>query len=307
MIMVKKGRPNPKAEVEEEEIEDGAVEPDEGEEEGAEEMPPKRRKRPAEEEPISEEELREVPAKRGKRKDEEEEEDEDPYDEEEYDDEEPDDDEDDEDVAPGRVRKSYSDDDDLDEFVKAVLDEVSDETEGMDAVRTDMAEVASIIKGVVAAQLEPLIDALNEQAAMIGDALSNVADLKKALTETVGVHALSKAVESEPSEPQIEAAEQPETKRAGAGGLSKAVSVPDVPGVDAGNSLSLELANEVKKAIDGRFDIERRAEALGKAVVVDAGYSDLSALRRGVLSQERAEAIIKSYQAACAEVDALSK
>ena len=307
--MVKKGRPNPKAEVEEEEIEDGAGEPNEGEEEGVEEMPPKRAKRPVEKESVSEEELREVPAKRGKRKEEEEEEeeDEDPYDEEEYDDEEPDDDEDDEEVAPGRVRKSFSDDDDLDEFVKAVLDEVSDETEGMDAVRTDMAEVASIIKGVVAAQLEPLIDALNEQAAMIGDALSNVADLKKALTETVGVQALSKAVESEPSEPQIEAAEQPETKRADASGLSKAVAVPEVPGVDAGNSLSLELANEVKKAIDGRFDIERRAEALGKAVVVDAGYSDLSALRRGVLSQERAEEIIKSYQAACAEVDALSK
>jgi hypothetical protein len=142
---------------------------------------------------------------------------------------------------------------------------------------------------------------------MIGDALSNVADLKKALTETAGVQALSKAVESEPSEPQIEAAEQPETKRADASGLSKAVAVPEVPGVDTGNSLSLELANEVKKAIDGRFDVERRAEALGKAVVVDAGYSDLSALRRGVLSQERAEAIIKSYQAACAEVDALSK
>jgi hypothetical protein len=307
MIMVKKGRPNPKAEVEEEEIEDGAVEPDEGEEEGVEEMPPKRAKRPVEEEPISEEELREVPAKRGKRKAEEEEEDEDPYDEEEYDDEEPDDDEDDEEVAPGRVRKSFSDDDDLDEFVKAVLDEVSDETEGMDAVRTDMSEVASIIKGVVAAQLEPLIDALNEQAAMIGDALSNVADLKKALAENHGGQDLAKAVEAEPSEPQIEAAEQPETKMADASGLSKAVAVPEVPGVDAGNSLSLELANEVKKAIDGRFDIERRAEALGKAVVVDAGYSDLSALRRGVLSQERAEAIIKSYQAACAEVDALSK
>lgn len=305
--MVKKGRPNPKAEVEEEEIEDGAVAPDEGEEEGVEEMPPKRAKRPVEEEPISEEELREVPAKRGKRKAEEEEEDEDPYDEEEYDDEEPDDDEDDEEVAPGRVRKSFSDDDDLDEFVKAVLDEVSDETEGMDAVRTDMSEVASIIKGVVAAQLEPLIDALNEQAAMIGDALSNVADLKKALTETVGGQDLTKAVEAEPSEPQIEAAEQPETKMADASGLSKAVAVPEVPGVDAGNSLSLELANEVKKAIDGRFDIERRAEALGKAVVVDAGYSDLSALRRGVLRQERAEEIIKSYQAACAEVDALSK
>jgi hypothetical protein len=307
MIMVKKGRPNPKAEVEEEEIEDGAVAPDEGEEEGVEEMPPKRAKRPVEEEPISEEELRQVPAKRGKRKGEEEEEDEDPYDEEEYDDEEPDDDEDDEEVAPGRVRKSFSDDDDLDEFVKAVLDEVSDETEGMDAVRTDMSEVASIIKGVVAAQLEPLIDALNEQAAMIGDALSNVADLKKALAENHGGQDLAKAVEAEPSEPQIEAAEQPETKMADASGLSKAVAVPEVPGVDAGNSLSLELANEVKKAIDGRFDIERRAEALGKAVVVDAGYSDLSALRRGVLSQERAEAIIKSYQAACAEVDALSK
>jgi hypothetical protein len=307
MIMVKKGRPNPKAEVDEEEIEDGAGEPNEGEEEGVEEMPPKRAKRPVEEEPISEEELREVPAKRGKRKAEEEEEDEDPYDEEEYDDEEPDDDEDDEEAAPGRVRKSFSDDDDLDEFVKAVLDEVSDETEGMDAVRTDMAEVASIIKGVVAAQLEPLIDALNEQAAMIGDALSNVADLKKALTETVGGQDLTKAVEAEPSEPHIEAAEQPETKKSDASGLSKAAAVPEVPGVDAGNSLSLELANEVKKAIDGRFDIERRAEALGKAVVVDAGYSDLSALRRGVLSQERAEEIIKSYQAACAEVDALSK
>jgi hypothetical protein len=307
MIMVKKGRPNPKAEVEEEEIEDGAVAPDEGEEEGVEEMPPKRAKRPVEEEPISEEELRQVPAKRGKRKGEEEEEDEDPYDEEEYDDEEPDDDEDDEEVAPGRVRKSFSDDDDLDEFVKAVLDEVSDETEGMDAVRTDMSEVASIIKGVVAAQLEPLIDALNEQAAMIGDALSNVADLKKALAENHGGQDLTKAVEAEPSEPQIEAAEQPETKMADASGLSKAVAVPEVPGVDAGNSLSLELANEVKKAIDGRFDIERRAEALGKAVVVDAGYSDLSALRRGVLRQERAEEIIKSYQAACAEVDALSK
>jgi hypothetical protein len=307
MIMVKKGRPNPKAEVEEEEIEDGAVGPDEGEEEGVEEMPPKRRKRPVEEEPISEEELREVPAKRGKRRAEEEEEDEDPYDEEEYDDEEPDDDEDDEEVAPGRVRKAFSDDDDLDEFVKAVLDEVSDETEGMDAVRTDMAEVASIIKGVVAAQLEPLIDALNEQAAMIGDALSNVADLKKALTEATGGLALSKAVEAEPDEPQIEAAAQPETKRADASGMSKAVAVPDVPGVDTGSSLPAEIANEVKKAIDGRFDIERRAEALGKAVTVDAGYADLSALRRGVLSQERAEEIIKSYQAACAEVDALSK